>query len=83
MATFPIRELSPNADKVTFHDDQMAIHLSDGREISIPLAWFPTLQAATPAQREKWELLGGGVGVHWEEIDEDISVPRLLGLECE
>jgi len=61
----------------------MIVHLMDGRAISVPLAWFPRLQSATPTQREKWELLGKGIGIHWEEIDEDISVPRLLGLECE
>jgi len=83
MATFPIRELSPTADRVAFHDEQMIVHLMDGRAISVPLAWFPRLQSATPTQREKWELLGKGIGIHWEEIDEDISVPRLLGLECE
>jgi hypothetical protein len=83
MATFPTNELAPNAASVTFRDEFLVVHLTDGREISIPLAWFPRLQAATPQQREQWELMGGGVGIHWEEIDEDISVPRLLGLPCE
>ena len=54
--------------------------LSDGREISVPLSWFPRLQQATDDQRQQWELIGNGVGIHWEVIDEDISVAGLLGL---
>ncbi len=83
MATFPTNSLAPIAANVTFRDEHLVVQLTDGREISIPLAWFPRLQGATPQQRQQWELMGGGVGIHWEEIDEDISVPRLLGLPCE
>ena len=54
--------------------------LSDGREISAPLDWFPRLRNATDKQRQQWELIGHGVGIHWEAIDEDISVAGLLGL---
>jgi len=61
-------------------DKQLAIILSDGREISIPLKWFPTLRDASEKQRDNWRLIGKGVGIHWEEIDEDISVEGLL--EC-
>ena len=52
--------------------------LDDGRELSVPLAWFPRLLHATPEQRQAWELIGRGEGLHWEELDEDISVAGLL-----
>jgi hypothetical protein len=54
------------------------VTLADGRTISVPLAWFPRLLEATPAQRAEWELIGGGIGIHWEAIDEDISIASLL-----
>ena len=56
----------------------MHIRLLDGREISIPLAWFPKLRDATPEQRNKWRLIVRGIGIHWEDIDEDISIGSLL-----
>lgn len=56
----------------------MHIRLLDGREISIPLAWFPKLRDATPEQRNKWRLIGRGIGIRWEDIDEDISIGSLL-----
>jgi len=59
-------------------DDAVAVTLSDGRVVSAPLAWFPRLLDATPRQRADWELIGGGIGVHWEAVDEDISVASLL-----
>ncbi len=52
--------------------------LSDGRSVSVPLAWFPRLLHATPEERKNWRLLGGGQGVHWEELDDDISVEGML-----
>jgi len=61
--------------------DALVVVLEDGREVSVPLAWFPRLQKATPVQRRKWRLIGGGIGIHWEEIDEDISVESLLRLK--
>jgi hypothetical protein len=54
------------------------IRLLDGREISVPLQWFPRLRDASTAQRKKWRLIGKGVGIHWETLDEDISVAALL-----
>jgi hypothetical protein len=54
------------------------VALADGREVSAPLAWFPRLLDATPKQRVRWELIGGGIGIHWEDIDEDISIASLL-----
>jgi hypothetical protein len=52
--------------------------LSDGRVISVPLEWFPALRKATAKQRNNWRLIGKGVGIHWEDLDEDISVEGLL-----
>ena len=58
--------------------DDLVVSLVDGRKIVVPLAWFPRLLHATEAQRNGWELLGDGVGIHWDEIDEDLSVAGLL-----
>ncbi len=67
-----------SAQKIWFDNENMWVHLSDGRQLAVPLTYFPRLLKATPGQREKVELSGGGTGLHWEEIDEDISVPGLL-----
>ena len=56
----------------------MTAELSDGRTISVPLAWYPRLMHATPDERSKWELIGGGQGIHWPDLDEDISIEGLL-----
>ena len=56
----------------------MIVFLEDGREVSVPLEWFPRLRNATPKQLKKWRFIGNGEGIHWEELDEDISVERLL-----
>ena len=56
----------------------LSVVLADGRTIAVPLAWFPRLLEATPKQRAEWELIGGGIGIHWEAIDGDISVASLL-----
>ena len=67
-----------NASKVWFDKENMWVALTDGRQLSIPLLYFPRLLNATPEQRNNYELSGGGTGIHWEEIDEDISVPGLI-----
>ena len=59
-------------------EDELSVVLSDGRTVAVPLAWFPRLAGASAKQRANWELIGGGVGIHWEAIDEDISVASLL-----
>lgn len=69
-----------NAADVYFDAERIHVRLADGREISAPLTWFPRLYQASDEQRRRWELIGRGVGIHWEEIDEDISVAGLLGL---
>ena len=66
-----------NASKVWFDKENMWVALTDGRQLSIPLLYFPRLLNATPEQRNNYEL-SGGTGIHWEEIDEDISVPGLI-----
>lgn len=63
---------------VTFGEDSINVRLSDGREVSVPLEWFPRLRNATPKQRENWRFIAKGVGMHWEDIDEDIAVSTLL-----
>ena len=68
----------PLAKAVRFDENTMWIDLEDGRQLGIPLAYFPRLLRATPAQRRKFVISGGGSGLHWEKIDEDISVPALL-----
>lgn len=63
---------------VEFTDDFLTVSLKDGRIISVPLAWYPRLMSATRSQREKWELAGGGYGIHWPELDEDLNTEGLL-----
>ena len=58
--------------------DALCVTLSDGRVVSVPLVWFPRLVGASTRERHQWELVGGGIGIHWEAIDEDISVAGLL-----
>jgi Protein of unknown function (DUF2442) len=59
-------------------DERLIVTLADGRELSAPLAWFPRLSEATAEQRQKWRLIGRGHGIHWPEVDEDVSVASLL-----
>ena len=63
---------------VTVTKDAICVDLTDGRTISVPLAWYPRLLHATAAERKKWRFIGKGEGIHWEDIDEDISVEGLL-----
>lgn len=63
---------------VSFVDGKLSVDLMDGRSISVPLAWYPRLLNATDEQREKWEVSGGGFGIHWPDIDEDLSTEGLL-----
>lgn len=71
-------ESDPMAVDVSFTADTFRVLLDDGRELTIPLAWFPRLLHSTPEQRKQWELIGRGEGLHWEALDEDISVAGLL-----
>ncbi|MBN1367272.1 MAG: DUF2442 domain-containing protein [Dehalococcoidales bacterium] len=77
--------ISPNkieakASEVWFDNDTLRVRLLDGREISVPLEWFPKLRDATPAQRKNLRLIGMGYGIHWEDLDEDISIAELLAV---
>jgi hypothetical protein len=78
MSTLATETTPVLVSRVWFDEDMLHALLSDGREIAIPLEWYPRLREATPQQRENWRLIGRGIGVHWEDIDEDISVSGLL-----
>ncbi|ABW65937.1 DUF2442 domain-containing protein [Desulfosudis oleivorans] len=67
-----------SAINVFFSEDTLSVDLNDGRTITVPLAWFPRLLHATPGQRENWKICGGGFGIHWPDIDEDLSTAGLL-----
>ncbi len=73
-----VEMMVPNADSVTLTNDTFRVDLSDGRTIAVPLAWYPRLVHATKEERGHWRLIGQGQGIHWEGIDEDISVEGLL-----
>ena len=66
------------AERVTFDQEYMHVAFTDGRIVSAPLAWFPTLQAATPKQRAAYEIGGGGISLHWPSLDEDLSIAGLM-----
>lgn len=78
MTTFAIEIEVPNAEDVAVTEDTLSVDLSDGRTLSVPLAWFPRLVHATLEERNQWRLIGKGQGIHWEALDEDISVEGLL-----
>jgi len=78
MNTLSVKTSDIMATDVWFDSEMMHVRLLDGREISVPLDWFPKLREATNEQRLKWKFIGKGVGIHWEELDEDISVVALL-----
>lgn len=63
---------------VRFDDHSLIVDLMDGRTISVPLSWYPRLAGATPEQRARWEKCGGGYGIHWPDVDEDLSTEGLL-----
>ena len=74
--------LAPHADErvhdVRVTDDLLIVALADGRTISVPLAWYPRLRNATPSQRANWTLAGAGFGIHWPDLDEDLTTEGLL-----
>lgn len=78
MSTLAAKPAAVFATDVRFDEETLRVQLSDGREISVPLEWYPRLRSATAEQRAHWRLIGRGVGIHWEEIDEDLSVAGLL-----
>jgi hypothetical protein len=68
----------PDAVRVEASDDTLTVELSDARTIAVPLAWYPRLLHGRPEERGNWRLIGGGQGIHWEDVDEDVSVEGLL-----
>ncbi len=71
-------KIDPSVVDVSVTRHALHVVLADGREVSVPLEWFPRLRAATEEQKKQWRLIGRGVGIHWEAIDDDISVESLL-----
>ena len=71
-------DTTPRGQDVRVTDDELIVALKDGRTISVPLAWYPRLLHATAEQRARWEFLGDGEGIHWPDIDEDLSIAGLL-----
>lgn len=71
-------KVKPQIIDLSFTTDALKVILADGREITVPLEWFPRLREANNLQRKNWRLIGNGIGIHWEEIDEDISVKSIL-----
>lgn len=71
-------EFTSEAQDVSFEKETFTVFLKDGREVTVPLEWFPRLKNSSSSQRQNWRLIGSGTGIHWPDIDEDISVPQLL-----
>ena len=78
MTTLAIKLDLPYAENVMVTEDTLNVDLSDGRTISVPLTWFPRLVHATREQRDNWRLIGRGHGIHWDDIDEDVSVEGII-----
>jgi len=78
MTTLAVKLDLPYAEKVRVTEDSLNVDLSDGRTISVPLTWFPRLVHATREQRDNWRLIGRGHGIHWDDIDEDVSVEGII-----
>ena len=78
MSSSTVETQTPSAVQVHVNEDTLLVELSDGRAISVPIAWFPRLSHGTADERSKWRLIAGGRGIHWTELDEDISVENLL-----
>jgi len=80
MNTSPVKQFTAIATDVRVDSEMLQVYLSDGRIISVPIEWFPKLRDASEKERNNWRLIGGGIGIHWEDIDEDLSVAGLLQL---
>jgi len=78
MNSSAVESQSALATRVRVTDDTLSVELADGRTIAVPLAWYPRLAHAPAAERSRWRLIAGGRGLHWPEIDEDISIANLL-----
>ena len=78
MTTSSVATETAAAKNVRVTDRELVVELRDGRVVSVPLAWYPRLAEGSPRERRRWELLGPGIGVHWPDLDEDISIDGLL-----
>ena len=78
MTTSPVDRSTTFAQRVVVTDDALSVDFVDGRTISVPIEWYPRLAHGTPAERANWVLIGRGEGIHWPDLDEDISVENLL-----
>jgi hypothetical protein len=78
MTTSSLATETPAAKRARVTDDALIVELRDGRSVSVPLKWYPRLAEGRPSERRKWELIGPGIGIHWPELDEDISIEGLL-----
>ena len=78
MSTLPAEPREARARAISVTDDTLTVDLHDGRTVSIPIAWYPRLSHGSEAERNDWRLIGDGVGIHWPDLDEDISVVGLL-----
>jgi len=78
MSTLSVESRSATGTQVSVTNDTLAVELSDGRSIAVPLAWYPRLLHGTVEERSRWRLIGQGLGIHWPDLDEDISVENLL-----
>ncbi len=78
MSTLMIEVRTAIAQHVTVTDDALIVDLADGRTVSVPLAWYPRLVHGTPAERNNWRLIGDGEGIHWNDLDEDLSVESIV-----
>jgi hypothetical protein len=76
--TILANKIDERVEAVYFTRDSIVVHLMDGRTISAPIAWYPKLLKATSKQRSNWEICGGGYGIHWPNVDEDLSTEGLL-----
>ena len=78
MSIFTTRNETASADTVQLTEDSLTVDLDDGRTISVPLSWFPRLLHGSPEERNNWRFIGRGEGIHWPDLDEDLSVTGLL-----
>ena len=78
MDTSATERSAPLARHVRVHEERLTVDLQDGRTITVPIVWYPRLSYATPAERDNWTIIAGGEGIHWPDLDEDLSVDGLL-----
>jgi hypothetical protein len=78
MSSLSLKMQAVNALRVTLTEDSLAVDLSDGRTVSVPLVWYPRLLHGSPRERNNWRLIAGGEGIHWPDLDEDLSVEGII-----